>query len=166
MIIGIGGASRSGKSILAMYLAKAVEKSKKKVEVIRIGEYAKPKAALSLVDGAPDWERPNTIKWDTVLMKIEKSTADVTIVEGLFPFYPASMRPVYDKKIFIDIERDTFEQRKSDDPRWEGAPSSYPDHVWKGYMKYGKIKGDESEYIFLDGAKPIDLKKLLLDLGL
>ncbi len=164
MIIAIGGASRSGKTTLAKAMAQALKKLKKTVEVIHLSDYTKPVAAMSLIDGAPDWERPNTFKWDVVVSKIEKSKADFTIVEGLFPFYPASMRTVYDQKIFIDIEKDTYEKRTSDDPRWKDAPASYENHVWKGYQKYGKIKGDDKEYIFLDGRYPVNMKQLFLDL--
>lgn len=166
MIIGIGGASRAGKTTLAKNFIKALDKTKTSVEVIHLSDYTKNVAALSLIDGAPDWERPNTIKWDTVVSKIEKSDADVIIVEGLFPFYPASMRTVYDKKIFIDIDKDTFDSRKSSDVRWQDAPSSYANHVWKGYQKYGKIKGEDKEYIFLDGRYQVDMKMLLRNLEL
>lgn len=166
MIIGIGGASRAGKTELAKNFTKVLDKAKTKVEVIHLSDYTKPVAALSLIDGAPDWERPNTIKWDTVINKIEKSQAEVIIVEGLFPFYPASMRTVYDKKIFIDIDKDTFDSRKSSDPRWEGAAPSYANHVWKGYQKYGKTKGTDKDYIFLDGRYPIDMKMLFRDIEL
>lgn len=166
MIVAIGGASRSGKTTLANELAKTLGEQKIKTEVIHLSDYTKAVNALSLIDGAPDWERPNTFKWDTVVNKIEKSEAEVIIIEGLFPFYPASMRTVYGKKVFIDIDKETFDKRKSNDARWKGAPESYANHVWKGYQKYGKTKGEDKEYIFLDGRYPVDMKMLLRSLEL
>lgn len=164
MLIGIGGVSRAGKSTLAENLKTALKKMKKTVEVLCQDDFVKPKQALSLIEGVPDWERPNTIKWDSLISKIEKSSADVVIVEGLFSFYPASVRSLYNKKLFLEIDINTFKKRKAEDKRWDEEPAWYANHVWKSYNKYGKVKGEKDEYIYLDGSKPIDTKKLLEDL--
>ncbi|MFY0598162.1 MAG: hypothetical protein JXR03_00730 [Cyclobacteriaceae bacterium] len=161
MIIGIGGVSRAGKTTLAENLRKAFTKKKKTVAIFCQDDFVKPKASLPIIEGIPDWERPNTIKWDTLTSKIEKSTADVIIVEGLFTFYPASLRSILDQKIFIEIEKDLFKERKSIDKRWDDEPDWYADHVWKSYQKYGKTKGDESGYMFLDGSSPINADTLV-----
>ncbi|MEP0366774.1 MAG: hypothetical protein ABJN36_01600 [Cyclobacteriaceae bacterium] len=164
MIIGIGGVSRAGKTTLAKKLEKALTKKKKTVAVFCQDDFVKPKAALSMIDGVPDWERPSTVKWDALTSKIEKSTADVVIVEGLFSFYPASVRALFDKKIFIEIEKPLFEERKSVDKRWDEEPDWYAAHVWKSYMKYGKTKGADEDYIFVDGSKSINVEELLKEL--
>ncbi|WP_258102589.1 uridine kinase [Marinoscillum sp. MHG1-6] len=161
MLIGIGGISRAGKTTLAENMTKALKKMKKSVEVFCQDDFVKPKHALTKIEGVPDWERPNTVKWDSLISKVEKSTADVVIVEGLFSFYPASIRSLYDKKLFLEIDENTFQNRKSADKRWTEEPGWYARHVWRSYNKYGKTKGNKEEYIFLDGSQPIDVKKLL-----
>ncbi len=164
MILGIGGVSRAGKTTLAENLKKALIKKKKSVDIFALDDFVKSQSALTIIDGVPDWERPSTIKWDLLMSKIEKSKADVKIVEGLFTFYPASIRIIFDKKLFLEIEKPLFLERKSIDKRWDDEPAWYADHVWKSYQKYGKTKGDDKEYIFLDGSKPIDLNTLIQDL--
>ncbi len=166
MIIGIGGVSRAGKTTLANQLVKLAKKKGMTVEVLNQDEFVKSKNQLPIIEGIPDWERPSSIKWDNLIIRIEKSTADLIIVEGLFAFYPASLRLKYNKKIFLEIEKDLFQKRKIEDKRWEEEPAWYAEHVWRSYLKYGKTKGDNSEYITLSGAREIDIKKLAGELGL
>lgn len=161
MIIGIGGVSKSGKSTLAANIEKSLIKMKKSVAVFSQDDFVKSKTALTLIEGIPDSERPSSVKWDSLTSKIEKSTADVVIVEGVFSFYPVSIRSLYDKKIFVDIDKALFKQRKEADPNATEEPSWYTDHIWKSYQKYGKPKGDDTEYIFLDGSKPVSMPELL-----
>lgn len=125
-------------------------------------DYAKPTISIPKVQGVPDWERPSTIKWDALTAAVKRSTANVKIVEGLFAFYPASLRSIYNVRIFIEIDKEMFQSRRSQDDRWEQEPDWYPEHVWRSYLKYGMMKGDKAEYIKLDGAEKIDVKKVAL----
>lgn len=161
MIIGIGGVSRAGKTTLANRLKRHFEEQGKSVSVFCQDEYVKPTISLPKVEGVPDWERPSTIKWDKLLRDVQKSESDVKVIEGLFSFYPASLRSEYDLKIFVEIEKDTFKQRKSEDVRWEEEPEWYAEHVWRSYLKYGQMKGDKQEYIPVSGEKEIELKEIV-----
>ncbi|MEQ8470602.1 MAG: hypothetical protein RIC35_05425 [Marinoscillum sp.] len=160
MIIGIGGVSRAGKTTLAERLKAHYEKAGKTVAIFCQDEYVKPKVSLPKVQGVPDWERPSTIKWDNLLRDVQRSEANIKIVEGLFSFYPASLRAQYDLKIFIEIEKPTFQSRKSKDKRWDEEPEWYAEHVWRSFMKYGQMKGDKQEYIPISGEQKIDLKEI------
>lgn len=161
MIIGIGGVSRAGKSTLANRLKAHFEEQGKSATVFCQDEYVKPIISLPKVQGIPDWERPNTIKWDKLLRDVQKSESDIKIVEGLFSFYPASLRSEYDLKIFLEIEKSTFSQRKSKDNRWEKEPEWYAEHVWRSYLKYGQMKGDKQEYIAVSGESAIELQDIV-----
>ena len=121
----------------------------------------KPTISLPKVQGVPDWERPSTIKWDKLLKDVQKADSDVKIIEGLFSFYPASLRSEYDLKIFVEIEKKTFIKRKSDDVRWEEEPEWYAEHVWRSFLKYGQMKGDKQEYIPVSGESTIDIKPIV-----
>ncbi len=162
MIIGIGGVSRAGKTSLSEKLKEHFEKQKLSVNLFCQDNYVKPKISLPKVEGVPDWERPSTIKWESISRDVEKSTADIKIVEGLFSFYPASLRVTYDVKMFIDISKETFAARKKNDKRWEEEPDWYAEHVWRSYLKYGQPKGEKSDYITIDGQKKLDVKAILV----
>lgn len=164
MTIGIGGISRAGKTLLAALLKEQFHKEGKTVDVFCQDDYVKPKMSIPKVQGFPDWERPSTIKWDTLTRDLQKSEADVKIVEGLFAFYPASLRVLYDVKLFIEIDRATFEKRRKKDNRWEEEPGWYMEHVWRSYLKYGQMKGDKAEYILIDGIHGFELDEILMSL--
>ncbi|MEQ9306798.1 MAG: hypothetical protein RJQ14_22980, partial [Marinoscillum sp.] len=149
-----------GKTTLAERLKSHYEKTGKTVVIFCQDEYVKPKVSLPKVQGVPDWERPSTIKWDNLLRDVQKSDANIKIVEGLFSFYPASLRALYDLKIFIEIEKPIFQNRKSDDKRWDEEPEWYAEHVWRSFMKYGQMKGDKQEYIPISGEGKIDIKEI------
>ncbi|REE00553.1 uridine kinase family protein [Marinoscillum furvescens] len=161
MIIGIGGVSRAGKSTLAARLADFFKRNGQTTDIFCQDEYVKPKISIPKVQGVPDWERPSTIKWDKLTKDIEKSTADIKVVEGLFSFYPASLRKMYDLKVFLEISKETFQQRKNTDQRWEEEPDWYAEHVWRSYLKYGQTKGDKGEYMILSGESEVDLLKIV-----
>lgn len=158
MIIGIGGVSRSGKSTLASQIIRHLTSEGKKVQLFSQDNYYKPQKSVTLVQGIPDWERPNTIKWDALIADVEKSTADVKIIEGLFAFYPASLRAMYSIKFFLTLEKDIFLQRKANDERFE-EPDWYAEHVWRSYLKYGQRKGDKAEYVEIDGSGGVNLSE-------
>lgn len=161
MIIGIGGVSRAGKTTLAEKLKAHFVKEGKSVEIFCQDEYVKPTMSIPKVQGVPDWERPSTIKWDALTKDVQKSPANVKIVEGLFSFYPASLRVLYDVKIFIEIDKSVFLSRKSEDKRWDEEPDWYAEHVWRSYLKYGQKKGEKKEYLDVSGTEKYEPKKIL-----
>lgn len=165
MIIGIGGVSRAGKTTLAERLKKEFEKNGQTTEVFCQDDFVKPKISLPKVEGISDWERPSSIKWDLLSKSVEKSEADIKIIEGLFSFYPASLRASYDMKIFIDIPKELFENRRKEDGRWnesgEEEPAWYIEHVWRSFIKYGQMKDDKSEYFKISGEQDMDVAKIL-----
>ncbi len=161
MIIGIGGVSRAGKTTLAEDLCEYFKKQGNTVDVFCQDKYVKPTISIPKVQGVPDWERPSTIKWERLTEDVQNSTADIKIVEGLFAFYPASLRTLYNASIFINIDKEVFLSRKKADSRWGKEPSWYAEHVWRSYLKYGQKKGDREEYIDVDGKRKIELRNIL-----
>ena len=65
----------------------------------------------------------------SITMDREFVVRDIKIIEGLFSFYPASVRTMFDKKIFVEIDKALFQERKSTDKRWEEEPDWYADHM-------------------------------------
>ncbi|MFT4834507.1 MAG: nicotinamide/nicotinate riboside kinase [Marinoscillum sp.] len=165
MIIGIGGVSRAGKSTLAECLKAHYVKAGKTVALFSQDDFVKPTISLPKVEGVPDWERPSTIKWENLANSVEKSKADIKIVEGLFSFYPASLRILYIIKFFVEIDKELFLARKSEDKRWAEEPDWYAEHVWRSYLKYGQTKGPKTEYVILEGKGKFDAKAILAKVG-
>ncbi|MFY0608170.1 MAG: hypothetical protein JXR10_15735 [Cyclobacteriaceae bacterium] len=161
MIIGIGGVSRAGKTTLSEKIKEHFEKLGRSVAIFCQDNYVKPKISLPKVEGVPDWERPSTIKWESLSRDVERSDAEIKIVEGLFSFYPASLRVLYDVKMFVEIDKETFAERKKNDKRWEEEPDWYAEHVWRSYLKYGQTKGNPSEYVTVNGKSKFDVKAIL-----
>jgi hypothetical protein len=75
------------------------------------------------------------------------------------------MNKLYDRKLFVEIDRDTFMKRKHFDFRWGKEPDWYIEHIWESFLKYGQPPQDE-DLIFIDGTKKFDVPAILSRLGL
>jgi len=66
--------------------------------------------------------------------------------------YNAVSIQLFDKKIFLEIRRSTFEKRRTEDNQWGFEPDWYIDHIWKSYEKYGKtILDSNSDFLKIYG---------------
>lgn len=135
MIIGIAGASRSGKTTLAKHISEYLQP--KSCRIIKQDDFALPKAKLPRINGELDWEHPAGIDFEKLINTITDSSAEFTIVEGFLLFYHEELVQIIDKKIFIEIDRSTFLDRKKEDSRWGDVTQDYIDHVWSSYLRFG-----------------------------
>ena len=140
MIIGIGGASRSGKTSLALSIQKNLEDQGQTSIVISQDTYIFDEKDIPKVRDRIDWEHPESIDFEGFKDAIlhARATFSHVIAEGLFCFYDRDIVNLFDKKYFIDISKDTFLKRKSEDTRWGFEPAWYIEHIWKSYLKYGR----------------------------
>lgn len=138
MIIGIAGASRSGKSTLSKLLALALKEYSCKI--ISLDDFALPIDEIPKINGEVDWEHPAGIDFDKLRQTINdaKSTYDIIIVEGFLLFYPITIFHLFHKTIFIDIDENTFIARKKLDKRWGKVTDEYAQHIWASFKKYGQ----------------------------
>ncbi len=115
-----------------------------------------------------DWEHPASIDFERFADAINKAAEeyDIVIAEGLLVFYDPDICALFDRKIFLEIEKELFEQRKSADKRWGDFPDWYVEHIWQSYLKYGVIGHDRKDFLFLEGVGSFDLKSLKEFLGL
>ncbi|MEP5611926.1 MAG: AAA family ATPase [Cyclobacteriaceae bacterium] len=137
-VIGICGISQSGKSTLARGLKKELTAKGIDVKVFEIDHYTVEKDQIPSVKDRMDWEHPDSINWDRLVRQIEKATARVVIIEGIFVFH-SSLLPFYSKTILIEQEKDTFYQRRKKEIRWGDEPLWYLDHVWDTNQKLIKL---------------------------
>ncbi len=161
MIIGIGGCSNSGKSGLAEHLENFYYE--KKVKVLCQDDFVKRRDFLTLINGHTDWELPSSIKLDEYLKAVKKASSsnDLVICEGLFAYWFDELNVLYDRKIFLKLDEQTFNNRKHKDLRWGKEPDSYIEHIWLSYLKYGQFNLPKKDTLFVDASKIIDLKEVI-----
>lgn len=153
LIIGIGGVSRSGKTWLAYKISELFQH--KSILVINQDEYVFDVEDIPKVRGETDWECPESIDFNKLLdhIQIASATNDIIIVEGLLAFYENRIERLMDKKIFIEIPKTLFLERKVKDKRWGDFPEWYMEHIWQSYLTYGKINLSKKGYFTLKGEE-------------
>ena len=163
ILIGIGGVSRSGKTALAKRLAAELQtKEKPSVHIIHQDQCVIPESQLPLISGKADWEHPVSIDWPRLNLLIDQGlqSYEIVIVEGLFAFYDQAIVERMNIKIFLEISKPLFIERKREDLRWGLEPDWYIEHIWEAYLRYGR-PSLSSEYVCLNGARDIDVRGLL-----
>ncbi len=166
MIIGIGGSSNSGKSALAETLASYFKLHNKKVVIFCQDDYTFPTPEIPKINGHTDWEIPESIDFDKLIdtVKSELSKNDIVIVEGHLIYSSPVLNKTFDKRIFVNIDKDTFFKRKRLDLRWGKEPEWYINHIWESFLKYGQPP--DNDIIFVDGTKEFDIQRIVSRLGM
>ncbi len=149
--IGIGGVSRAGKTTLSNYIQSLYPK--KKTLIISMDDFVYAEEAVPRIKDRVDWETPDSVDYDKIKTTIEENTGkyDLIITEGILIFYSEAVNRLFDKRIFIDIPKAIFYQRRHSDQRWGEEPKWYIDYVWESYQKYGKLKESFSDTLYLSG---------------
>lgn len=161
MIVGIGGVSMAGKSTLARKLKENFPD--KKTIIFCQDDFVFPTYEIPKVTDKVDWERPESIDFETYIATILsfRETHDIVFAEGLFAFYNDKLRTLYDKKVYMHITKDLFLNRKSADLRWGPEPEWYVQHIWDSFLKFGNIDGQYQDIYLINGALSIDMSKLI-----
>ncbi|WP_425390466.1 uridine kinase family protein [Ekhidna sp.] len=138
LIIGIGGASQSGKSTLSKRLEKLF--SQKKVHIIEMDKYTFLEKNIPKINGLTNWEVPESIDFNKILEAIKDSRQnyDIIIVEGMLAFIYETLNKEYDLTIFMKIGKNTFIRRREKETRWGSEPAWYLKHVWEAYLRFGQ----------------------------
>ena len=137
-IIGIGGASRSGKSSLAKKLKDHY--ASKRVVILDQDDFVKPDEQLPTIQDRLDWEHPDSIDLKALLAEITSATKtyDLIIVEGILALYFEELNALYDFTIFIKISKPDFIFRRQQETRWGAEPNWYLEHVWTSHLVFGQ----------------------------
>jgi nicotinamide/nicotinate riboside kinase len=159
MIIGIGGVSRSGKTVLAKHLATCLVENGKQVSVLHQDDLVVDQKLMPKIKGELDWEHPSSIDYQKIISLIahQKNQYDYLLIEGLFAFANEELNKLYDKGIYLHIDRATFVKRKLEDERWGGEPEWYLDHIWDAHQRYGRPGKVQCQLLHLRGTD-IDFK--------
>lgn len=160
MLVGIGGASNSGKSWLAKKLKGLLHN--KDVLILCQDNYVYPTDKIPLIKDHTNWEIPESIDFQKFKTEIIASNAqyDYVIVEGLMVFQFEDINQILDKKIFLNISKEEFFKRKSIDLRWGREPDWYIQHIWDSYLKFGIVNSEDKSILQLS-SEFIDVNKAL-----
>jgi nicotinamide/nicotinate riboside kinase len=163
MIIGIAGVSRSGKTTLADLIQKTFIKKGKTAIVLHQDDYGMPENEIPKIRHRIDWECPQSIDFQRFKSEISeaKNKYNHVITEGLLNFWDEDINLLFDKKIFVEISKKTFLERRNKEKRWGFEPKWFYEHVWKSYEKYGK-NGLDHKTIMLSGEVNFDIKQVSL----
>lgn len=149
-IVAIGGCSNSGKSTLARQLS---DQFPYETEIVALDNHVQSTEVIPKVRDRIDWELPESIDWRGIYQTILSSKAEVVIVEGFLIFWNKSLRRLFDVKIFLDIDYDTFMQRRRHETRWGSEPEWYVQHVWDSYLKFGQLEEPSDDFYIIKGTK-------------
>jgi nicotinamide/nicotinate riboside kinase len=157
MIIGIAGVSRSGKTTLADLIQKKLIMKGETATVLHQDDFVMPENEIPKIRHRIDWECPQSIDFQRFKSKIleAKKQYKHVITEGLLNFWDADINLLFDKKIFVQISKETFLERRNKEKRWGFEPKWFYEHVWKSHEKYGKI-GLDADTIMLSGEVDFD----------
>jgi len=142
--IGVGGVSQSGKSSLAKRIKDHF--TNKKVLILSQDEFVKEEKDIPRVRDRTDWEHPDSIDIDRLLKTIWESenSFDLIIVEGILAFWFSELNKLYDHRILVSIDKETFFQRRKKETRWGEEPEWFWEHVWESHLKYGQNSNDNA----------------------
>lgn len=161
-VIGIGGISRSGKSFLAEALCREISRLKgSSCRILHQDEFTRAEQNLPVIRGHIDWEIPSSIDFDRLKSEIEshRNKFAFIIVEGLLVFADPDLNQLFNKRLFIDLEKDEFAVRKKEDLRWGPEPDWYIEHIWNAHKHYGQLP-IASECLRINGNDAFQMGKI------
>ncbi|MGL4630574.1 MAG: hypothetical protein ACRCVT_05135 [Leadbetterella sp.] len=160
-LIGIGGISRSGKTILANKLKQQLERKGLHVTVLHQDSYTQPLDTIPKVGDQVDWECPESLDFEGFYDAILQSKEyDVVIVEGFLLYLDPRITQLISVKINLEITKKEFFARKKQDNRWGKIPIWYFEHIWNSFQKNSKNMNLQN-CIFLHSSPSLDYTSVL-----
>jgi uridine kinase len=161
MIIGIGGVSLAGKSMLAEKIKQYYKD--KNVIVLCQDDFVFPEDRIPEIKGHIDWECPESIDFERFYGAVTENGKgyEMVIAEGLLGFYDKKINRLFDKKIFLEIPKQIFLERKAVDFRWGIEPPWYREYIWNSYLKYGQLPSEMIEVLIVKGDKPVNIGEVI-----
>ena len=159
IIIGIGGVSRAGKTTLAYKIRDLYPKQK--IRFVHGDDVVKAVKDIPMIKGITDWECVESFDYEKIIKKINgDDDSDIIVCEGILIFHNIDLIKLFDKKIIVEINKDCFYERKSNDDRWGYEPDWYIDYIWKSYIRnYAGIKNNE-DFLKINGKVPFEMEEV------
>lgn len=133
-LILIGGVSRSGKSSLA----KALQQDLSNATILHQDEFVLPHDQIPKVRDRIDWERPESIDWDALLIAYSsgRDKHQYIIIEGIFAFSNLTLNRIADFTVLLTLDKEQFFERRKVEHRWGEEPNWFIEHVWKSHTLF------------------------------
>lgn len=163
MVIGIGGVSRSGKSTLARLLVNHFRDSGETAIVLYQDDFVFPTTQIPSIRDKVDWEHPRSVNhdllWETA--QFYRDRFAVVIIDGFLAFHDSRLTEIYDLRIFVQISKKTFLERKEADLRWGDIPRWFFEHIWESYLVYGIPDFTRHTYLHVSGEQVYDREEII-----
>jgi nicotinamide/nicotinate riboside kinase len=156
-VVGIGGASRAGKTSLSHFIQTAFAGTS---TILSMDDFVKSEEHIPLIRDRIDWESPASVDYPKLIDRTIACKADVelVIVEGILVFAETTLSSLFDSSFFVEVSKELFLSRKHEDIRWD-EPQWFIDHIWNSYLNYGIPRPDDCYMI--DGATSPDSNKIM-----
>ena len=163
-VIGISGATRSGKTQLSKGLYNLIG-SNRSCHVVKLGQdrYFFDYKTLGAKLANPfdiNWDHPSAMNWDkfySEINRIKKGFVGIgncfLIIEGFMIFYEKRLRDLFDCMIWLDIDKLTCYNRRM---KTSSVPEEYfQTKLWPNYIDYRNLLFEElkSPLFVIDGTK-------------
>ncbi len=167
MVIGIGGCSNSGKSRLAELICEGY--GDKDCRVICQDDYVTDEENLPKYYDHTDWETPESIDIESYIADVKAAIDEnkLVICEGLFVFWFDELAELFDRNVYLKLDKNEFLLRKAKDLRWGKEPEWYMRHIYDNHQIYGKIKHENEDDIIIDANPGVfDMDGIMKELKL
>jgi nicotinamide/nicotinate riboside kinase len=170
MIIGIAGVSRSGKTSLAFLIKRIMEERGETAVVLSQDDFVFDESEIPKIRHRTDWECPESIDFQKYKQAIvdKQAVYQHVITEGLLNFWDAETDALFDRRLFIIVDKHTFFNRRLQEKRWGFEPKWFIEHVWKSYLKYGQkiLIQPKNGVLLLSGNEVFDVDLITKFLGI
>jgi len=174
MLIGIGGASKSGKSVLAADIASRLRDGGREAAVVEMSRYERCVGQYTCSAGVHEsmFEDPSAINWPDLVKAITKTAeslagsasegrSNVVIVEGCLVFWMPEVRQALHHRLFLRASRQEILRR-----RQASATLAEPfvEHVfWPMFLQYGQPEAPWAEIQIDNDISGYPVSDALLD---
>mmetsp|Transcript_110705 Transcript_110705/g.202938 ORF Transcript_110705/g.202938 Transcript_110705/m.202938 type:complete len:576 (-) Transcript_110705:103-1830(-) len=171
-VVGISGASHSGKSTLARNLLRMFgEKTCMVVgqDDFRLGGNQVSPDSWVQRDGCwlRDWETPNQTDWLAFCEAVRKATAtySIVLVEGFCLLHDDAMCKLLQGFIWVETEKDTCSRRRKSYPKHWDPTTYFEECIWAAHLRYRAAVFGEAQEMGVSGKSAQFAPRALLAFG-
>ncbi|KAJ6247786.1 hypothetical protein M0813_18421 [Anaeramoeba flamelloides] len=165
LVVGISGATRSGKTSLLMGLQELY------LSNVMLGDHYF--SLEKIVELKNNWDHPEAIDHDLFLKEAKEKyqqakneNCDFLIIEGFMLFWDDRMLDLLDIKIWLEIDRETCYTRRMKTKRV--SENYFNEKLWPNYVEYNKLVKNKVQDLLIYESEDQNtllskVEKMLLD---
>eukprot|EP00747_Dinoflagellata_sp_TGD_P030018 gnl/TRDRNA2_/TRDRNA2_134337_c0_seq1.p1 gnl/TRDRNA2_/TRDRNA2_134337_c0~~gnl/TRDRNA2_/TRDRNA2_134337_c0_seq1.p1 ORF type:complete len:374 (+),score=79.20 gnl/TRDRNA2_/TRDRNA2_134337_c0_seq1:65-1186(+) len=164
LFVGIGGASKTGKTTLTAALADCIRGKGREVATVDMGKFDRCPGTYSLGAGVHEsmFENPSSVNWqdfvraittaaDKVASKGTQQVPSIVIAEGFLIFWMRQIREAFHKRIYLRATREEVLRRRQASAT---LPEPFVEHVfWPCHLQFGQPQDVCDEIQILGGGE-------------